>query len=107
MRINANGGWLWDRTVDKHYFFYGLGFDWKFTDTLQWTIEAFGQAGKSDTPSVVAALPDRGALPAKRDLLDRRDFRAQYHRRERKLAHHRHHHPLSGRRRPVRPQAFR
>lgn len=54
MRINANGGWLWDRTSDKHYFFYGLGFDWKFTETLQWTIEAFGQAGPAnDAPSTV------------------------------------------------------
>lgn len=53
MRINLNGGWLWDRTVDRHYLTYGLGFDWKFTDVLQWTIEAFGQAGSSDVPSVV------------------------------------------------------
>ena len=52
-RINLNGGWLWDRSVDRHYFTYGIGFDWKFTETLQWTIEAFGQAGQSDTPSVV------------------------------------------------------
>jgi hypothetical protein len=53
MRINVNAGWLWDRTVDRHYLTYGVGFDWKFTETLQWTIEAFGQAGASDTPSVV------------------------------------------------------
>ena len=53
MRINVNGGWLWDRSVDRHYLLYGIGFDWKFTDTLQWTIEAFGQAGQSDTPSVI------------------------------------------------------
>ena len=53
MRINFNGGWLWDRTVDRHYLTYGLGFDWKFTDVLQWTIETFGQAGASDRPSVV------------------------------------------------------
>ena len=53
MRINFNGGWLWDRSVDQHYLTYGIGFDWKFTETLQWTIEAFGQAGQSDTPSVV------------------------------------------------------
>ena len=45
MRININGGWLWDRSADRHYLLYGVGFDWKFTDTLQWTIEAFGQAG--------------------------------------------------------------
>jgi len=53
MRINLNAGWLWDRTVDRHYLIYGVGFDWKFTDVLQWTIEAFGQAGASDVPSVV------------------------------------------------------
>jgi hypothetical protein len=53
MRINVNGGWLWDRTADKHYFTYGIGYDWKFTDTLQWTIEAFGLAGSSDMPSTV------------------------------------------------------
>jgi len=53
MRINLNGGWLWDRSVDRHYFTYGIGFDWKFTGTLQWTIEAFGQAGASDRPSVI------------------------------------------------------
>jgi len=39
MRINVNGGWLWDRTTDR--------------DKLQWTIEAFGQAGSADTPSTV------------------------------------------------------
>jgi len=53
MRINLNGGWLWDRSADRHYLTYGIGFDWKFTETLQWTIEAFGQAGRSDVPSAV------------------------------------------------------
>jgi hypothetical protein len=53
MRLNFNGGWLWDRSFDRHYLTYGIGFDWKFTETLQWTIEAFGQAGQSETPSVV------------------------------------------------------
>lgn len=52
MRINAIAGWLWDRGVDRHYLTYGIGFDWKFTDTLQWTIEAFGQAGASDVSGV-------------------------------------------------------
>jgi hypothetical protein len=52
MRINLNGGWLWDRTVDRHYLLYGIGWDWKFTDVLQLTLEAFGQAGQADTPSV-------------------------------------------------------
>src|SRR3954452_11869975 len=53
MRINLNGGWLGDRTVERHYLTYGLGLDWKFTDVLQLTVEAFGQAGTSDIPSVV------------------------------------------------------
>jgi hypothetical protein len=53
MRININGGWLWDRTVDRHYLTYGIGVDWKFTDVLQLTVEAFGQAGASDIPNVV------------------------------------------------------
>ena len=53
MRINAIAGWLWDRTVDRHYLTYGVGFDWKLTDVLQWTIEAFGQAGASDDPYVI------------------------------------------------------
>src|SRR3978361_2305803 len=52
MRINLNGGWLWDRTVDRHYLLYGIGWDWKFTEVLQLTIEAYGQAGRADTPSV-------------------------------------------------------
>src|SRR3954462_2256618 len=52
MRINLNGGWLWDRTVDRHYLLYGIGWDWKFTDVLQLTLEAFGQAGQADVPSV-------------------------------------------------------
>jgi hypothetical protein len=53
MRINLNGGWLWDRMADRHYLTYGAGFDWKFTETLQWTIEAFGQLGAADVPSTV------------------------------------------------------
>lgn len=52
-RINLNGGWLWDRAADRHYLTYGLGFDWKLTDVLQWTIETFGQTGPSDVPSEV------------------------------------------------------
>jgi hypothetical protein len=52
-RINLNAGWLWDRVNDWHYFTYGIGFDWKFTDTLQYTIELYGQAGRADMPSVI------------------------------------------------------
>lgn len=53
MRVNINAGWIWDRTVDRHYLTYGAGFDWKFTDVLQLTIEAFGLVGASDVPSVI------------------------------------------------------
>src|SRR4029079_13690988 len=53
MRVNINAGWLWDRMLDRHYLTYGLGFDWKFTDVLQWTIEAFGQPGASHVPNVL------------------------------------------------------
>src|SRR3954453_8723795 len=52
MRINFNGGWLWDRSADRHFLLYGIGWDWKFTDVLQLTVEAFGQAGAADVPSV-------------------------------------------------------
>jgi hypothetical protein len=51
-RINLNAGWLWDRTIDRHYFTYGAGFDWKLTDVFQYTIEVYGQVGQSDVPSV-------------------------------------------------------
>ncbi len=53
MRINLNAGWLWDRTVDRHYFTYGVGFDWKFTDVLQYTVELYGQAGRAEFASVI------------------------------------------------------
>ena len=103
-RLNFNGGWLWDRSVDRHYFTYGIGFDWKFTETLQWTIEAFGQAGQSDTPSEV---PDRRALSPERDFLGRPDLRPQHHRRKRQLDHARHHDPVPGSRWQAGPSSHR
>ena len=59
-RINAIGGWLWDRTVDRHYFLYGIGYDWKFTDVLQFTIETFGQAKIANGAN--AGLPDASSV---------------------------------------------
>ena len=97
MRINFNGGWLWDRSVDRHYLLYGIGFDWKFTETLQWTIEAFGQAGQSDTPSVVRPRFQTGVrYRPERDFLGRPDLRPQHHGRKRQLDHARHHDPFPG-----------
>lgn len=53
MRINLNGGWLWDRTVDRHYLTYGAAFDWKLTEIVTFTTEVFGQAGAADDPHVI------------------------------------------------------
>src|SRR3954454_6203568 len=62
MRVNLNGGWLWDRTVDRHYLLYGIGWDWKFTDVLQLTLEAFGQAGQADMPRMTRPRFQAGVL---------------------------------------------
>ena len=92
--------------VDRHYLLYGIGFDWKFTDTLQWTIEAFGQAGAVEIAERgPAAISDRRALPAQRDIFGRPDLRPQHHRRKRQLDHDRHHDPLSGARGRGKPDA--
>ena len=48
VRINVNGGWLWDRTVDQHYLIYGIGVDWRLTKILTLTVETFGQAGSAE-----------------------------------------------------------
>lgn len=50
MRLNLNGGWLWDRSADRHYFLYGAGLDWRTSDNV-WiaTVEVFGQAGALDS----------------------------------------------------------
>jgi hypothetical protein len=53
VRINLNGGWLWDRTVDRHYLTYGAGVDWRTPDNVYTlTAEVFGQAGVADVASV-------------------------------------------------------
>jgi hypothetical protein len=53
-RINVNAGWLLDHTVDRHYFTYGAGFDWRTADGV-WTLtgEIFGLAGAADERSTV------------------------------------------------------
>ncbi|WP_420132882.1 hypothetical protein [Rhodopseudomonas sp.] len=60
MRVNINSGWYWDRIIDQHYFSYGAGFDWKFTDTLQLTLEAFGLSGAPDTVGKVRPRAQAG-----------------------------------------------
>jgi len=53
VRINLNGGWQWDRIVDRHYLYYGAGFDVRTRDNV-WTLtgEVFGLAGTPDGSSV-------------------------------------------------------
>jgi len=57
LRINANAGWLYDRTMDRHYLSYGLGVDLRTPGNVwQLTAEVFGQAlNSADPPS--AAQP--------------------------------------------------
>ena len=54
VRINLNGGWLLDRTVNRHYATYGAGFDWRTPDNV-WTLtgEMFGQAGVAEQSGTV------------------------------------------------------
>jgi hypothetical protein len=49
VRVNVNAGWQYDRTVDKHYFTYGVGLDWRTPDNV-WTLttEVFGLLGSAD-----------------------------------------------------------
>ena len=51
VRINLNGGWQLDRTTDRHFATYGVGLDWRVTDTVILTAETFGQAGTAETAS--------------------------------------------------------
>jgi hypothetical protein len=46
MRVNLDWGWLWDRTLDRHYVTYGAGVDLRTPDNV-WTLtaEIFGQFG--------------------------------------------------------------
>lgn len=44
LRFNVDGGWQWDRLLDRHYLTYGAGFDLRTRDNV-WTLtgEVFGQ----------------------------------------------------------------
>jgi hypothetical protein len=46
-RINLNGGWLWDPSVEQHFATWGAGFEWKFAEASPFTLigEVFGVAG--------------------------------------------------------------
>lgn len=42
-RFNFNGGWAWDRELNRSLVTYGVGFDWKMTSVLILTLETYGQ----------------------------------------------------------------
>ncbi len=44
-RINLNGGWFWDPSVDRHVASWGAGFEWNFVKPLTLIGEVFGFAG--------------------------------------------------------------
>ena len=96
MRINVNGGWQWDRIFDRHYLTYGIGFDWKFTETLQWTIEAFGQAGQSYDPNVVRPRFQTGVRYRPDEIVSVDLIYGHNINGETQLDHAGHHDPLSG-----------
>ena len=49
VRINVNLGWQLDAGADRHFASYGLGFDWKLTETVTLTGETFGILGNGET----------------------------------------------------------
>jgi hypothetical protein len=55
VRVNLNGGWVWDRILDRHYTYYGTGFDWRTRDNV-WTLtgEVFGLAGAAESSTTRA-----------------------------------------------------
>jgi hypothetical protein len=44
-RVNLNGGWFWDPSVDQHVASWGAGFEWNFVKPLTLIGEVFGFAG--------------------------------------------------------------
>ena len=46
LRININGGWLYDATAHMGYGTYGAGFEWNFVQPLTLIGEVFGLAGQ-------------------------------------------------------------
>jgi hypothetical protein len=89
VRINVNGGWMFDRTLDRQFLTYGLGIDWRTPDNV-WTLtaEVFGQTGNSaETHSTTQPRFQTGlALAAGRPVERRCHLRPQHYGRECQLA---------------------
>ena len=46
LRINVNGGWLYDNAAKIHYLTWGAGLEWNFVKPLTLIGEVYGQAGR-------------------------------------------------------------
>lgn len=53
-RVLVNGGWMWDRIADQHFFTYGGGFEWNFVKPFTLIGEVFGQIGAPTDPSTAS-----------------------------------------------------
>ena len=56
VRINVNGGWLWDPSTRLHYATWGAGFEWNFVKPLTLIGEVFGVAGNGQNNNPRAQL---------------------------------------------------
>jgi hypothetical protein len=71
-RLNVNGGWLYDRTADLHWWTWGAGFEWTLAKQLMLIGEVFGQAGQKveDQPSLTDPRAQLGLRFTPRDNVD-------------------------------------
>ena len=65
LRLNVNGGWLYDNAAKIHYLTWGAGFEWNFVKPLTLIGEVYGQAGR--LPAV-----DEGEPPASNTIREPR-----------------------------------
>jgi hypothetical protein len=56
VRINGNGGWLWDPLTARHHATWGAGFEWNFVKPLTLIGEVFGIAGTGQNSNPRAQL---------------------------------------------------
>ena len=90
LKLNLNGGWLYDRPNELHWATWGASFDWSVNDRLTLIGEVFGQLGHNDRGLAApqrSARAVRGPVQAEREHRFRRDLRPQHHRRECALDH--------------------
>jgi hypothetical protein len=48
VKINLNGGWLYNRPNERHWATWGASFDWSVNDRISFIGEAFGLLGNHD-----------------------------------------------------------